>query len=270
MTTSLLRVAYNLFGISLIAFGIQQWISGQIVIGRPPAWPTFIPAEFIVAYLLGAWLVFNGISIFINRYVWSLTATAWFILVWCAARNLFVVIFNGDIGGSLTNFGKGITLAGGLLLVAATMQYEFGRNESQKPANTFFVVVGLYCIALFLFASGIQHFIYADFVKFLIPAWIPFPVFWTYAAGVALAVAGLTLAIGIKRQLIAQLASIMIFSWVIVLHIPLVLKNINSLNEWTAVFEALAFSSILFIIANASSIAPILNTRRQYEFAGNK
>jgi uncharacterized membrane protein len=267
MTHSLLRMAHSFVGVSLIAFGIQQFITGHIIVGRPPAWPSFIPGELIVAYVVGAWLIFNGIAILINKKIQSLIPTALFILIYCASRNLYNVLSETDIGISLTSFGKGIAIASGLFLITTTSRHEFGSQQLYKPMDNFCVLISLYCLEFFLVVSGIQHFLFADFVTFLVPSWIPFPLFWTYAAGIALALTGLSLITGIKRQPVAQLGAIMIFTWVIVLHIPRVMQDVNNMNEWTAVFEALTFSSILFIIANASSVASVLNVHKRYEFA---
>jgi uncharacterized membrane protein len=270
MTGLSFRNACKLIGISLIAFGIQQCITGQLIAGRPPAWPSGMPGELIVSYITGVWLLFNGIAILINKKVKSLIPTAMFILLYCAAQNLFLVLWNSDIGASLTNFGKGITLASGLLFITVTYTNEFNREQVSKPIDNFLVLFCFYCLGLFLVVSGIQHFIFADFVKFLIPSWIPFPVFWTYAAGMALSLTGLSLITGFKRKLFSQWGSLMIFSWVIILHVPRAFQDVSNQNEWTAVFEALTFSSLLFMISQRAALASTQNVRPQGVYVRNK
>jgi uncharacterized membrane protein len=269
MKDSSFRIACKLIGVSLVAFGIQQCITGQLIAGRPPAWPLSLPGELISSYILGVWLVLNGVAILIDKQIKSLIPTALFILFYCASRNLFLVLWNSDIGAPLTNFGKGITLASGLLFIAVTYSYKFEYRQVYKPLNNFLILFCFYCFGLFLFLSGIQHFVFADFVKFLIPSWIPFPVFWTYAAGVALILTGLALITGLKRQLISRWAAMMIFSWVIVLHIPRALED-NNQNEWTAVFEALAFSALLFMVSKTPSLATAQYAAPQGEFVKNQ
>jgi uncharacterized membrane protein len=263
------RFACKLIGISLIAFGIQQCITGQLIAGRPPAWPSGIPGELIVSYITGTWLILNGIAILINKKIKSLIPTAICILLYCASQNLFHVLWNGDIGVSLTNFGKGITLASGLLFISVTYADEFNGQKVYKPMDNFLMLFYFYCFGLFLVAGGVQHFIFGDFVKFLVPSWIPFAMFWTYAAGVALALTGLSLITGIKRKLFSQWSSLMIFSWVIILHVPRAFQDISNQNEWTAVFEALAFSSLLFMISKMTPLTSIQNVRPQGAFVHN-
>jgi uncharacterized membrane protein YphA (DoxX/SURF4 family) len=97
----------------------------------------------------------------------------------------------------------------------------------------------------------LQHFIYADFVATLVPAWIPGHYFWTYFAGIALIAGGAGLIIPQTARLAATLTGLMIFLWVVLLHIPRALAAVGPQirNEWTAVFEALFFSGIAFVLA---------------------
>ncbi|MHA4812649.1 hypothetical protein ACX0G9_31435, partial [Flavitalea flava] len=53
----------------------------------------------------------------------------------------------------------------------------------------------------------------------------------------------------IKESLVAFLSGLMIFLWVFMLHIPRAVGMPKDHGELTAVFEALAFSGILFILA---------------------
>jgi hypothetical protein len=56
-------------------------------------------------------------------------------------------------------------------------------------------------------------------------------------------------------RLAAALSGLMIFLWVVLLHIPRALAAVaaQSRNEWTAVFEALAISGIAFVLAGSLS-----------------
>ena len=49
----------------------------------------------------------------------------------------------------------------------------------------------------------------------------------------------------------AALTALMIFLWVILLHIPRALADLHNTNESTAVFEALAMTGIALLLAAA-------------------
>ena len=110
-----------------------------------------------------------------------------------------------------------------------------------------------------MISSGIQHFLFAQFVKTLVPAWIPpDQSFWTYFAAVALIAGGAGLMVPRTTRLAAALSGLMIFLWVLLLHIPRALgapDAAQAQNEWTAVFEALAFSGIAFMLTRVGAPA---------------
>ncbi len=230
----------------MIAWGVQHFIFGYFIAGRPAPWPPEFPGESIIAYITGALLAGTGGAIIANQKpVKLLIAVSIMILLWCGLRDLIFVIINLDYGGNLTNTGKALTIGSGAMLIARTYSAETGSKNKLLDL----AALCQYFTGAFLLVSGIQHFLFAEFVKFLMPTWIPGAVLWTYFAGVALFAAGLALITGIKAKLAATLAGWMVFTWLLVLHIPRAIAESNQ-NEWTAVFEALAVSGILFILSD--------------------
>src|SRR5262249_10936067 len=112
-----------------------------------------------------------------------------------------------------------------------------------------FIPLGRYFLSIFLILCGIQHFIYAEFVESLVPTWVPEALFWTYFSGVALIAGGLGISLGPTSRLAATLSGLMIFLWVVLLHIPRAAADLHNANETTALFEALAFSGTAFLAA---------------------
>ena len=111
--------------------------------------------------------------------------------------------------------------------------------------------MGRCSLGAFLVLAGIQHFLFPQFVMTLVPAWIPGPLFWTYFAGVSLIAGGVGLALPPTARLAAVFVGGMIFTWLLVLHIPRALAASGpgaATNEWTAVIEALAFSAVAFAL----------------------
>ena len=108
--------------------------------------------------------------------------------------------------------------------------------------------LGRYFLAIPMIVFGIQHFLYAQFVVQLVPAWIPAPMFWTYFAGVALFAAGVGIAINVLAKLAAALLALMISIWVIVLHIPRVFQLPGD-SEFINVFDALLMLSGAYILS---------------------
>jgi uncharacterized membrane protein YphA (DoxX/SURF4 family) len=114
-----------------------------------------------------------------------------------------------------------------------------------------FILAARLCLALFFIVSGIQHFIYVEFVNTLVPEWIPGEAtFWTYLAAVALICGGAGLLIPPTARLAALLSGLMVFSWFWLVHIP---RITTSVSDAIAIFEALAVAGLALLIAGRLS-----------------
>ena len=234
--TPLGRVFYAL---GLIGIGIQHFIFRDFIAVMIPYWPPAIPGRAFWAYGMGVALIAAGCVLALNLRVRITGAVLGaVIVVWVLADHLpFTLSGHPGILAVWSNPLKALTLAGGAWVIS-------GRDN--------LVAVGRAFLAVMLVVFGIVHFVYPAFVAALVPAWIPAHVFWAYSAGVALIAAGLALITGIQARLAALLLGTMIFLWFILLHIPRAIADPHSGrgNEWTSVFEALAFSGIAFILAS--------------------
>jgi len=250
------------YAVALIGFGIQHYMFKEFITGRAPAFPEGVPGKLVFSYVTGGLLVANGLAILWGKNArWPLAISGIMILCWAALRNIFVLILNPEYGGLLTNTFKGLTLGFGAFIVAMTFASS-GKSLLFDKSVRQMSLIGNYAAGLFLLIGGIQHFIFADFVNFLVPAWLPFIPFWTYFAGLALIAAGIGIITGIKRNLAAWWAGVMVLIWVLILHLPRAFTNQNQ-NEWTAVFEALAVSGLLLIMAqNPNSKYIAINVRQ--------
>jgi uncharacterized membrane protein len=254
------RIATIFFAVALIGWGIIHFLVGDFIVGRAPAWPENVPGKIVWAYASGLLLIVTAAAIiystrsieketvagrvgFPTRSIAGETMigrvgslTGLLILIWAGGRNLIHVVPNLDYGFMLTNLGKSITIGSGVLLMSI--------GDKKKWVFTFACI----CIGIFFLIGGIQHFIFIDFVKTLVPRWIPGDVFWSYVAAVGLIASGIALVTGVLRKLAALIASWMVFVWFLILHIPRGFGETASYNEWIAIFESLAVSAILATI----------------------
>ncbi len=130
-----------------------------------------------------------------------------------------------------------LALIGGVLILADSYQ-----------RKKVFVKIGLLTAGLFFVWAGITHFLQEPFVASLIPKYIPFHSFWTYFCGICLIAAGIGFWIPPVRLWAIRLAAIMIFSWCILVHIPLYHSD-HSTFHLMEIFEALSISSALALAA---------------------
>ncbi len=97
------------------------------------------------------------------------------------------------------------------------------------------LVMALFGIPWIVF--GIQHFMYASFVRELVPAYIPVRIFWVYFTAVAMIAAGISFIIRRQVQLAAFLLSCMLLLFILLLHPLLLAKEPQAGMHWTRVLQ---------------------------------
>ena len=164
--------------------------------------------------------------------------------------DLLVAQYNNHLGTWADGL-KESALAGGAFVVAGSLPAEPGIQKS--PVLKFLerlIPFGpfLFCVTMVLY--GICHFLYTQPISGLVPSWIPGRIFWTYFAGTALILSGIAVSLKIKLKLTAFLMALMIFIWLLIIHIPLAINDPfgNHCNSIVSAFSALSFGAIALII----------------------
>jgi uncharacterized membrane protein len=254
---NLIRTGRAFYGIGIAGIGVQQFIYSDFRPVLLPQWPSWIPFLAGCAYVAGAALIITGAIIIFSKNA-ARTALVLgigfliFFLVFHVTYQLFISPYSFHLG-LWTDPLKELAFSGGaFVIVASYPSKKFNTDKSFRTGFAdIFIPYGRIFFSITIIVFGIDHFIYKEFVATLVPAWIPWHLFWTYFAGVALIGAGSCIILKIKLKLIGLLLGIMLFIWFVILHIPRAVTDpyIDKGNEVTSVFEALAFSGVAFLIA---------------------
>ncbi len=244
----MILIGRSFIAVALIVFGIQHFVYLEFVSRAFPVIPLWIPGHALLACVFGAFLLITGVCIFLQfkaRLACVLLGSL--ILLMFALLLLPSLLSDLKNGVIWTNAGKALVIAGANFLVAASFPKEpHGKFISFLES---LIPLGRCFLCGFFILAAILHFIYAPFVATLIPKWIPAPMFWTYFAAVALIAGAIGMLIPKTAQLAATLSAIMVFIWVIILHIPRALADLHVPNETTATFEALTMCGMAILIA---------------------
>lgn len=237
------------YGLGIAGIGFLQFIYPWF---RPvilPIAPEATNNIGIVVYVSGVLIVLTGIIIAFMPRVKTIALVFGAILVLLVlAGHLPNRLTNQpDNLGAWTDALKLLALAGGAFMVAVC--YPPVKDNALLVFLDKLAHYGKYFFAVMLIIFGIDHFIYAEFVKGLVPEWMPGHVFWTYFSAVALIGSGLAIILRIKPQTISLLLATMLLLWLILLHIPraMVAPATDNGNEWTSVFECLAFAGMAIL-----------------------
>lgn len=248
------EIGRYLFAIGVAGIAIEHFIYADFMLGRAPAWPESWPGKLLWAYLTGLAFMVCAAALGAGRKVrQAMLVTASLLVLWAIIRHIPVVASDMFLGGAWTAAGKALVFVGGALAMTAGFQPANGSSFMSGFINRDrqFIVTARVCLGIFMIICGIQHFMFIQFVATLMPAWFPGdPVFWSYAGGVLLIGGGVGLFIPKTASLAALLSGVMIFLWVWIIHVP---RISVSVSDNVAVFEALAFSGIAFVITQLPS-----------------
>jgi uncharacterized membrane protein len=215
----------------------------------PPV-PPWAPGSAVLAYLSGAVLVAVGISLAINiqsRLSATLLGVFFFL---CAAvlhtMKLSSVINNGN---DRTRAVEALALGAAAWILAGILPAGVRVSEGWETLTGYLTKAGLYLFAITLVIFGAQHFMYAQFIATLIPAWIPGHLFWVYFTGIGFIATALAIVTGILAGLGATTLGVMFLLWVIVLHAPRVFAAPRNGDELTSLFVAMAMCGSCLIVA---------------------
>ena len=243
------------FGLAVLSSGLLQLVTGAFVriVPKLPAW---MPAHSAWAHAIGLVLVVSGLALLKER-----TARVGGAIVGAMTLVMLVLLCLTELvvhptlarpflhGFMWTKPFKALALVGGAALLVHSLP---------RGAAVFAPVVrgiarlgplGAMFLALFLVICGLQHFVYLDFVTAMVPAWVPGQRFWARFTGVALLAGGVGILVPRTARLAATLSALMIFLWVVMLHIPRAFVGPQHAFETAGIFEALALSGVALTVA---------------------
>ena len=245
----LASVGRSFIALALIAFGVLHVVYQGVVTRIFPAFPDWIPAQPVLAILLGVFLITTGASILFNKLTRIMCLCLGSTILLTLALFLLPKLFANLHDPMLwTNTGKALVLAGANFLVVGSLPGRAQGNAFIKGLERL-LPLGKYFLAYFFIIAATLHFMYADFVATLIPGWIPAHLFWTYFAAIALIAGAIGMLVPRTAFLAASLSALMVFIWVVILHIPRALVDLHNSNEITSAFEATAMCGMALLVA---------------------
>jgi uncharacterized membrane protein len=105
------------------------------------------------------------------------------------------------------------------------------------------------CFAIPLAVFGALHLFGPQFVRDIVPPYMPWRMFWVYSVGCALIAASLSIATGIGVRWSGLLFGIMMFLFVAMIHFPGALRHPHDMIIWTIVFREMSFGGAGWILA---------------------
>jgi hypothetical protein len=263
LTNQLIKTGRVFYGISIIAFGIQQLVIKDFrpeILSPFPAWAH---KHVVFPYFTGVALIFFGIIIcglFNLKKISTKSICAYLglyflaLIIFCHLPYILILSPNKAYHlGVWAEALKELAFSGGAFVMAGS----FTESNSALIKNKFELLLeklisfGRIFFATTMILFGYAHFLYTSYVSAMVPAWFGAPNFWTYFGGAALICSGVAITFKIFIKQISLLLAVMLLLWFIFLHVPGAIRNPSSGNgnEIVSAFDALLFCGTALIIA---------------------
>lgn len=236
------------FATGIAAFGILCFVFRDYVAALQPI-SDAIPGRMLWVHATGLALLAAGIGLMTGvKARWAALLLAAILFAWCLTIHLPALVINPRNGGAWVGMFESLAMAGAALIVAGN-RGDIRRTQTQPSERM--VTFGRFCFGISLPVFAATHYIYADYVASVIPAWIPARPFWAYFTGLAHLCAGLAILTGIKARLAATLAGAMYGTWAVILHVPRVLDSLGNRAEATSLFVAITLCGAAWLVADS-------------------
>ncbi len=244
-----------IFAVAISAIGAENVICARDGEAVFPVIP-FLPGIPLLAYLAGIALLAAGLSIATKikaRLAATLLGVLFFLCVVflqisrVAASPLDIAVRTGAF--------ETLAFCASAWILAGTLPIDGSRLASWDNAASRLAAPGRYFFAVSSVIFGIDHLLIPQFIASLVPAWIPWSLFWAYFTGAAFIAAGVCIAIRWMADWAAALLGKMFLLWFLLLHVPRVatVKGSHNPDEWSSAFIALGICGGCWIAARAAS-----------------
>jgi uncharacterized membrane protein len=237
------------FAVSLAFLGVLHVVFGENLARMLPAWPDGLPARPVWAHAAGVLIAVVAGALLLRRDARGVgVALGAILLVPVLALHIPRALPTGQFGDAWLNVLKWLAMAAGPVVVVsfAPPAQELSRRDRLVQAVT---RATPWLLGAFMLGSAILHVRFAGFVAQLMQPWMPWRLFWTYFAAVALAAGAFGLIIPRTARLAGLLTSLMILSWFFLVHTPRMLVDPAGPVGWSEMAESLAFSAMALLLA---------------------
>jgi uncharacterized membrane protein YphA (DoxX/SURF4 family) len=114
-----------------------------------------------------------------------------------------------------------------------------------------------------LIPIGLAHFVYLDATAPLVPAWMQWPVFWSYFTGGAFIAAGLGLLFGVFARLAAFLVTIQFGMLTVLVWAPRIVEGSLNAFQWNEFVVSILLTACACVVADSYRGTPWLAVGRR-------
>lgn len=254
--------ALALFAIALAGLGVLAIVYGDFAMVWQPV-PAWFPMYKPLAYAVGLLMLALSVGLIVPRWsALSVRVMLVYFALW-AVLKVPDVLNKPAVEGSWGGLGElTMLLAGGWILAA-----RLGRLDQTPIAlltGDRAIRAAQILFALSIIPIGIEHFVYLDGAKDLVPHWLPARRAWTQITGAGQIASGLGIFFNVLPRIAAWAEAAQVAIYTLLIWVPAAVMSPHLRLNWTA----LAISSIFG--AAAFAVAQNVSAARPFSILGNQ
>lgn len=213
--------------------------------------PNWVAGRGLLAYAAGAIEVVAAAALLLRQTaaLAALVLTP-YTLLWVLLLDVPPLLSNLGVEAEWLSVGERAELFAGVWILAITLARAQNRAVLERFTDDQALRAARIVFGLALIPVGLSHLVYPDAVA-LVPAWLPFRMFWLDATGLGHIAAGVALTVSVLPRLAAVMEGAMMTSFVVLIHLPRVVTAPHSRREWTMLCIATAFSGAAWSTAHS-------------------
>jgi uncharacterized membrane protein len=244
-------VGHAFFAATLVGLGILGLIKGDF----DPTWPPVskgVPAREALVYLCAFVYLISGIGL-----LWQRTAPIAsrvllaYLLAWLLLLRLPQVFLLHPTLLAAFGFGESAVIVAGawVLYIWFAGERDSRRIRFATGESGLRIAKTLYGLALIPF--GLAHFVYLQQTVVLIPGWLPWHTAWAYLTGSAFIAAGLAVLFGVKARLAAELSTLQLGLFTLIVWVPKVVSGNYTAFQWGEFVVSTALTAGAWVVADS-------------------
>lgn len=254
------RISHAFFALVLIGLGILGLVKGDFAPGWQPV-PESLPGRLALAYLCNILCLACGAGLLFNRTA-KLAARVLFVwlMAWLLLLRLPWMIVSPQVGTWWPACSTAVILGSAwVLYISLANDWDgahlgfFIGDKGLRIARTLF--------GLGLIPIGLAHFLYLDATAPLVPAWMQWPVFWSYFTGGAFIAAGIAVIVGVHARLAATLVIVQIALLTLLVWAPRVVAGTLNAFQWGEVVVSILLTACAWVVADSYRDTPLLTVK---------
>jgi uncharacterized membrane protein len=247
------QIGRTVVAFSFAAIGLESLLTGHLPAGLLPLRS---PLPAALAGLLGAAfaaaVVAAGFTTRYPRAAWIGAAFPTLAVVLLHLPRLITEYKDPLLWSSLLQM---LAIIAGILYLGNDQSLNL-RNLRTNLRNPLLNLCNLCLWSGALIGFGIQHFMYPGFIAGLIPAWMPARALLAWATGIGFELAAVSFLLRRYDWLAGRLLAFMFWSWVLMLHIPLIAAKPDFEPQWTSGLIALGLGGVALLAGSREERLP--------------